>query len=50
VSICPWAIREGVLLRHIEDGASWWAEITRANEAPTPPDPVRMLRLAAATT
>lgn len=49
VSICPWAIREGVLLRHIEDGASWWAEITRLNESATPPDPVR-LRLAAATT
>ncbi|MFI6567390.1 Ppx/GppA family phosphatase [Streptomyces sp. NPDC050534] len=49
VSICPWAIREGVLLRHIEDGASWWAEITRVAEAPTPPDPVR-LHLAAATT
>ncbi|MFJ9539555.1 Ppx/GppA family phosphatase [Streptomyces sp. NPDC101225] len=50
VSICPWAIREGVLLRHIEDGPSWWAEITRAGETPTPPDPVRLLQLAAATT
>lgn len=27
VTVCPWAIREGVLLRHIEDGPSWWAEV-----------------------
>ncbi|MGI5406229.1 hypothetical protein ACQEV9_05495 [Streptomyces chartreusis] len=26
-SICPWAIREGVLLRYIEDGGAWWSEI-----------------------
>ncbi|GHH91809.1 Ppx/GppA phosphatase family protein [Streptomyces capillispiralis] len=31
VTICPWALREGVLLRHIEDGPSWWAEVTRLN-------------------
>ena len=47
VSVCPWAIREGVLLRHIEDGPSWWAEINRLNEAP-PPAPVP-LRIASAT-
>ncbi|MFJ9905615.1 Ppx/GppA family phosphatase [Streptomyces sp. NPDC101152] len=47
VSVCPWAIREGVLLRHIEDGPSWWAEINRLNEAP-PPNPVP-LRIASAT-
>lgn len=29
VTICPWAIREGVLLRHIEDGPAWWSEVTR---------------------
>ncbi|WP_328430858.1 Ppx/GppA phosphatase family protein [Streptomyces sp. NBC_00453] len=46
VTICPWAIREGVLLRHIEDGASWWAEVNRLDEAPAPPDPVP-LRVAA---
>ncbi|MGW0812194.1 Ppx/GppA phosphatase family protein [Streptomyces viridiviolaceus] len=45
VTICPWAIREGVLLRHIEDGPSWWAEITRRNEEATPPGPVP-LRIA----
>ncbi|MEU9170493.1 Ppx/GppA family phosphatase [Streptomyces sp. NPDC048420] len=48
VTICPWAIREGVLLRHIEDGPSWWAEITRRNEEAALPDPVP-LRIAAAT-
>ncbi|MFF9038105.1 Ppx/GppA family phosphatase [Streptomyces sp. NPDC014892] len=34
VTICPWAIREGVLLRHIEDGPAWWSEVTRDVEAP----------------
>jgi exopolyphosphatase/guanosine-5'-triphosphate,3'-diphosphate pyrophosphatase len=29
VTICPWAIREGVLLRHIEDGPSWWTDFTQ---------------------
>ncbi|MFJ9738497.1 Ppx/GppA family phosphatase [Streptomyces sp. NPDC101166] len=47
VTVCPWAIREGVLLRHIEDGASWWAEVTRHSEEAAPPDPVP-LRIAAA--
>ncbi|GAA2442153.1 Ppx/GppA family phosphatase [Streptomyces glaucus] len=49
VTICPWAIREGILLRHIEEGPAWWAEITRLDEDPAPPDPVP-LRIAAATT
>ncbi len=35
VTICPWALREGVLLRHIEDGPSWWAEISRLNAKET---------------
>ncbi|MFB9349429.1 Ppx/GppA family phosphatase [Streptomyces heliomycini] len=48
VTICPWALREGVLLRHIEDGPSWWAEITRLNEkGPAAADPVP-LRIATA--
>ncbi len=47
VTVCPWAIREGVLLRHIEDGPSWWAEVTRRNEEAAPPDPVP-LRIATA--
>ncbi|MEU1854129.1 Ppx/GppA family phosphatase [Streptomyces sp. NPDC019990] len=46
VTVCPWAIREGVLLRHIEDGPSWWAEVTRHSEETAPPDPVP-LRIAA---
>ncbi|MXM67309.1 Ppx/GppA family phosphatase [Streptomyces sp. HUCO-GS316] len=48
VTICPWAIREGVLLRHIEDGPSWWAEINRRNEEPGLRDPVP-LRIATTT-
>ncbi|MEV5427826.1 Ppx/GppA family phosphatase [Streptomyces sp. NPDC052701] len=45
VTICPWAIREGVLLRHIEDGPSWWAEVSRLSEEAAPADPVP-LRIA----
>ncbi|MFI8192523.1 Ppx/GppA family phosphatase [Streptomyces sp. NPDC085946] len=45
VTICPWAIREGILLRHIEDGPSWWAEVSRRNEESAPTDPVP-LRIA----
>ncbi|AOR30176.1 hypothetical protein BFF78_03055 [Streptomyces fodineus] len=26
--VCPWAIREGVLLRYIEDGPDWWTDAT----------------------
>ena len=48
VTICPWAIREGILLRHIEDGPSWWAEINRRNEEPAPRDRVP-LRIATAS-
>ncbi|MET8948848.1 Ppx/GppA family phosphatase [Streptomyces sp. NPDC004542] len=47
VTLCPWAIREGVLLRRIEDGPAWWAETTRRSEEPPPPDPVP-LRVAGA--
>ncbi|MFD8722875.1 Ppx/GppA family phosphatase [Streptomyces sp. NPDC059629] len=25
--ICPWALREGILLRYLEDGADWWADV-----------------------
>ncbi|MDL5205545.1 Ppx/GppA family phosphatase [Streptomyces sp. ALI-76-A] len=48
LTLCPWAIREGVLLRHIEDGPSWWAEITRRSDEIPPPDPVP-LHIATAT-
>ncbi|MEU7721965.1 Ppx/GppA phosphatase family protein [Streptomyces tibetensis] len=47
VTVCPWAIREGVLLRHIEDGPSWWAEVALRSEEAAPADPVP-LRLARA--
>jgi exopolyphosphatase/guanosine-5'-triphosphate,3'-diphosphate pyrophosphatase len=48
VTVCPWAIREGIMLRHIEDGPSWWAEVTRRGDEAPPPDPVP-LRIATTT-
>ncbi|WP_329273722.1 Ppx/GppA phosphatase family protein [Streptomyces sp. NBC_01451] len=44
LTICPWAIREGVLLRCVEDGGSWWAEITQERDeaAPAGPTPLRI--------
>ncbi|MEU6372367.1 Ppx/GppA family phosphatase [Streptomyces sp. NPDC046909] len=47
VTVCPWAIREGVLLRHIEDGASWWEAIDHADEE-KPDRELVPLRIAAA--
>ncbi|WP_155054146.1 Ppx/GppA phosphatase family protein [Streptomyces blattellae] len=47
VTLCPWALREGILLRHLEDGSSWWAEIARHAREPAPWDPVP-LRVATA--
>ncbi|MGW7821639.1 Ppx/GppA phosphatase family protein [Streptomyces puniciscabiei] len=35
--VCPWAIREGVLLRHIEDGADWWTDATGTAGTTAPP-------------
>jgi exopolyphosphatase/guanosine-5'-triphosphate,3'-diphosphate pyrophosphatase len=46
VAVCPWAIREGVLLRHIEDGPSWWAGITRLADGTASGEPAP-LRIAA---
>ncbi|POX54458.1 hypothetical protein C3489_13360 [Streptomyces sp. Ru71] len=48
VAVCPWAIREGVMLRHVEDGPSWWAQVCRRSEETAPPDPVP-LRIATVT-
>ncbi|MFD0318828.1 Ppx/GppA phosphatase family protein [Streptomyces flavalbus] len=50
VTVCPWAIREGIMLRHIEDGGSWWAEVSRPAEEPAegPGEPVP-LRIATTT-
>lgn len=36
VTLCPWAIREGVLLRSIEDGPAWWSEVTRDTDGNGP--------------
>ncbi|AVH54963.1 MULTISPECIES: Ppx/GppA phosphatase family protein [Streptomyces] len=47
VSICPWAIREGVLLRHIEEGASWWAGVIRHSDDDAPLTGGAHLRIAA---
>ncbi|MEU9955150.1 Ppx/GppA family phosphatase [Streptomyces sp. NPDC050982] len=48
VTVCPWAVREGVLLRHIEDGEDWWTEITRdTRTAVAPADPLRLAILPA---
>ncbi|MGB8942097.1 MAG: Ppx/GppA family phosphatase, partial [Streptomyces sp.] len=46
VTLCPWAIREGVLLRHMEDGGEWWAEVSRTEAAAPAAQPVP-LRIAA---
>lgn len=35
--VCPWAIREGVLLRYVEDGADWWTDITGTTDTAPPP-------------
>lgn len=29
LAVCPWALREGILLRHLEDGPHWWQDMTR---------------------
>ncbi|MEV8317760.1 Ppx/GppA family phosphatase [Streptomyces sp. NPDC059900] len=47
VTICPWAIREGVLLRHMEDGGAWWAEVSGAETVPQPVLEPMSLQLAA---
>ncbi|WP_294003631.1 Ppx/GppA family phosphatase [Streptomyces sp.] len=31
LAICPWALREGILLRYLEDGADWWADMEAAH-------------------
>ncbi|MET7568253.1 Ppx/GppA family phosphatase [Streptomyces sp. NPDC005492] len=36
VTVCPWGIREGVLLRYIEDGGSWWTELARRSDEAAP--------------
>ncbi|GHH04615.1 hypothetical protein GCM10018780_35250 [Streptomyces lanatus] len=36
LTICPWALREGILLRHLEDGADWWADMEHHDGARRP--------------
>ncbi|MEU6773704.1 Ppx/GppA family phosphatase [Streptomyces sp. NPDC046759] len=43
--VCPWAIREGVLLRYMEDGADWWTDVIGAAETAAP-SPAATLRIA----
>ncbi|MGW1291192.1 Ppx/GppA phosphatase family protein, partial [Streptomyces sp. NPDC002586] len=43
--VCPWAIREGVLLRYIEDGGAWWTDVTNPAGS-APPAPKAPLRIA----
>ncbi|MBL1084310.1 Ppx/GppA family phosphatase [Streptomyces actinomycinicus] len=44
--VCPWAIREGVLLRYIEDGADWWTDATDTDATAAPAPPATTLRIA----
>ncbi|MEW2306018.1 Ppx/GppA family phosphatase [Streptomyces sp. NPDC006655] len=39
VTICPWALREGILLRYLEDGADWWSDIERTHQERPHPAP-----------
>ncbi|MFD9905349.1 Ppx/GppA family phosphatase [Streptomyces sp. NPDC059063] len=34
-AVCPWGLREGVLLRRIEDGAQWWDDLGEDGEDST---------------
>ncbi|WDO04338.1 Ppx/GppA family phosphatase [Streptomyces murinus] len=40
--VCPWAIREGILLRYIEDGADWWTRTTGAGLPAAPSSAVSL--------
>ncbi|MFE4255725.1 Ppx/GppA family phosphatase [Streptomyces sp. NPDC056910] len=45
VTICPWAIREGILLRLIEEGSAWWSDLAQtcdAGDVPAGPTPLRV--------
>ncbi|MFF3333878.1 Ppx/GppA family phosphatase [Streptomyces sp. NPDC002888] len=48
VELCPWAIREGILLRYIEEGPDWWTGIAPQTDGETAPGTVP-LRVAAST-
>ncbi|MGW3118109.1 Ppx/GppA phosphatase family protein [Streptomyces sp. NPDC001107] len=40
VVICPWALREGILLRYLEDGPEWWSDMDGQDETARPLDGV----------
>ncbi len=42
VTVCPWAVREGVLLRHMEDGGDWWPDANGDTLPMAPHDPLRL--------
>ncbi|MBW5421641.1 Ppx/GppA family phosphatase [Streptomyces sp. BG9H] len=47
VTVCPWALREGILLRYIEDGDdAWWAQEERLAAGDGTHDDSTPLRLA----
>ena len=54
VVICPWALREGILLRYLEEGPGWWADLGDQDETARTLDGVavttRPLRVAASRT
>ncbi|WP_457664363.1 Ppx/GppA phosphatase family protein [Streptomyces brasiliscabiei] len=35
VTICPWALREGVLVRYLEDGADWFTDLAAHDGEPS---------------
>ncbi|MFJ6659521.1 Ppx/GppA family phosphatase [Streptomyces sp. NPDC091377] len=40
LAVSPWALREGILLRHLEDGPGWWPDAVArpdTRDAPEPP-------------
>ncbi|MEU1014463.1 Ppx/GppA family phosphatase [Streptomyces sp. NPDC005900] len=50
LTVCPWALREGILLRYIEDGdATWWTRENPGSTAGTAPGDMSPLRLATST-
>ncbi|MFJ7075442.1 Ppx/GppA family phosphatase [Streptomyces sp. NPDC098781] len=44
--ICPWALREGILLRYLEEGADWWADLELHDAVGRDPHGARSLRVA----
>ncbi|KUL53102.1 hypothetical protein [Streptomyces sp. NRRL S-1521] len=50
LTVCPWALREGILLRYIEDGdAAWWERKEHVGSRHAPQGGLPPLRLATTT-